>query len=162
MKNFFPSLLPQVVADAHCDIPCGIYDPTPAKIAAVTVLRMVLQIQELQPPQMPPTDIQAMKALANSMMRRIAVKEEHASVCKKELLILWSDFFKPEHLEKFPDLHERFWKAVKLCSKNKQEVNEEAAHELVAAIDEIAEMFYEAKSMPERYGAYKTLTEKLF
>ena len=103
-----------------------------------------------------------MKALANSMMRRIAVKEEHAALCKKELLILWADFFKPEHLQKFPQLHEVFWKAAKLCSQNKQEVNEHAARELVAAVDEIAKIFYEAKGVPERYDAYRTLTDKLF
>lgn len=162
ITKYLSKILPEVTAEAHCDIPCGIYEPTPAKIAAMTVLRMALQIQELQPPQMPPTDIAAMKALANSMMRRIAVKEQHAETAKRELLILWTDFFKPEHLQKFPQLHEIFWKAAKLCSKNKQEVSEQAARELIAAVDEIARIFYEAKGVPERYDAYQRITEKLF
>lgn len=163
-KNFLALFLPEVTAEAHCDIPCGIYEPTPAKIAAMTVLRMVLQIHELHPPAGFPLnfDLPAMKAMANSMMRRIAVKEEHAASCKKELLILWTDFFKPEHLEKHPQLHEMFWKAAKLASKNKQEVSEEAARELVSAVDAIAKVFYEVKGVPERYAAYQKLTDKLF
>lgn len=162
--HYLSKILPEVVAEAHCDIPCGIYEPTAAKIAAMTVLRMVLQIQELQPPAGFPAqlDIGAMKALQNSLARRIVVKEQHAETCKRELLILWVDFFKPEHVRKYPQLHEVFWKAAKLCSKNKQEVNEHAARELAAAVDEIAKVFYEAKGAPERYDAYRTLTDKLF
>lgn len=164
MKNFFSSILSEVVAEAHCDIPCGIYEPTVAKVASMTVLRMVLQINESHPPINFPKilDEHAMKAFANGMMRRFAVKEQHAEACKKELLILWTDFFKPEHLEKFPHLHDTFWKAAKLCSKNKQEVNEDAARELVAAVDEIAKIFYEAKGVSERYAAYQNITDKLF
>ena len=163
-EKLLETILPVVHADAHCDIPCGIYEPTPAKIAAMTVLRMVLQINELKPPielpKMP--DIDAMKAFANSMARRFIAKEEHAELCKKEIEILWSDFFKPEHLEKYPELHDMVWKAAKLCSKNKQEVNEEAARQLVAAVDEIAKIFYAAKDVPERYEHYQALTDKLF
>lgn len=164
MAKYFSRILPEVAAEAHCDIPCGIYEPTAAKIAAQTVLRMVLQIHELHPPISFPKiiDEQAMKQFANGMMRRFAVKEQHAELCKRELLILWTDFFKPEHLEKYPSLHDTFWKAAKLCSKNKQEVNEDAARELVAAVDEIAKIFYEIKGAPEKYDAYQKLTEKLF
>lgn len=157
-------MLPEITAEAHCDIPCGIYEPTAAKIAALTVLRMALQINELHPPKGFPLnfDLSIMKQFANSMMRRIAVKEQHAETCKRELLILWTDFFKPEHLETHPHLHDIFWKAAKMCSKNKQEVSEDAARELVAAVDEIARMFYEIKGAPEKYDAYKKITEKIF
>ena len=160
ITKYFSKIIPEVSAEAHCDIPCGIYEPTPAKIAAMTVLRMVLQINELQPPA--GMDAHAIGAHANMIARRIAVKEQHAEICKRELLVLWADFFKPEHLEKFPQLHETFWKAAKLCSKNKQEVSEEAARQLVAAVDEIATIFYEVKGALGRYEAYRTLTEKLF
>ncbi len=160
MKNIFLSLLPEVVAEAHCDIPCGIYEPTPAKIAAMTVLRMVMQIAEIKPPEV--MDAHGIGAHANMIARRIAVKEQHAETCKRELLILWTDFFKPEHLDKFPHLHDTFWKATKLASKNKQEVSEDAARELVSAVDGIAKTFYEIKDAPERYEAYKVLTDKLF
>ena len=153
-------ILKEIRAEAHCDVPCGIYDPTPAKIAAKTVQRMVMQLKELKPADA--SDANAMLQYANSVARRIAVKEEYAQACKKELEILWSDFFKPEHLEKFSDLHDKFWKAAKLCSKNKQEVNEDAAKDLVSAVDEIANMFYEAKNVSERFVAYQTITDKLF
>ena len=130
----------------------------------MTVLRMAMQISELHPPSGFPLnfDLAAMKALGNSMMRRIAVKEQHAELCKKELLILWTDFFKSEHLQKFPQLHDIFWKAAKLCSTNKQEVSEDHARELIRAVDEIAKIFYEVKGVPERYAAYQQLTENLF
>lgn len=160
MFNF----LKEIRAEAHCDVPCGIYDPTPAKIAAKTVQRMVMQLKELKRADHDDNNNDDNKNLQylNGIARRITVKEEHAQICKKELEILWSDFFKPEHLEKFPDLHDKFWKAVKLCSKNKQEVNEDAATDLVSTVDEIAKIFYEAKNTPERFVAYQTITDKLF
>lgn len=150
-----------IEAEAHCDIPCGIYDPTAAKIAAKTVARMTEQIEELALP----TDWQDQQAVAHyaaSLARRIAVKEAHAEICKRELEILWIDFFKPEHLKDVPNLHDLFWKATKLCSKNKQEISAAAAAELLAAVDQIAEMFYRVKGDPSRYAAYQALTDKLF
>jgi nickel superoxide dismutase len=158
--NYFSKILPVVSAEAHCDIPCGIYDPTPAKIAAKTVQRMVNQINELKLPDW--NDQHAVIAYMSSVERRIAVKETHAELCKKELQILWSDFFKPEHLEKNPNLHDMFWKALKLCSKNKQEVDEEAAKQLIETVDGIARIFYETKNAPDKYDAYKKITDTLF
>ena len=132
-------VFPATPVFAHCDIPCGIYDPKPAQIAAATVLKMVGKIEAL--PKENPT-IQD----RNSFVRMVSVKEEHSQLCKKELLILWTDFFKPEHLEQFPNLHDKFWQAAKLCSQNKQEVNNSAAQELVGVVDDIAEMFEKAKA----------------
>ena len=109
---------------------------------------MVEKIQELTPPNaqevLSGNAIEA-KGKINSMVRYIAVKEDHAELCKRELLILWTDYFKEEHLQMFPDLHEKFWKAAKLCSENKREVSLEAAQELRKAVDEIAEMFEKTK-----------------
>ena len=157
--KFLSKLLPEITASAHCDIPCGIYEPTPAKIAAVTVRRMAEQIKSIEQPK---DGAEALSHYHNDVGRRVAVKEEHAQLCKKELLILWTDFFKPEHLEKFPNLHDTFWNAAKLCSKNKQDVDAELAQQLVDAVDEIAKIFYTAKAAPERFEAYKTLTDKLY
>ena len=157
MKNFFKELR----AEAHCDIPCGIYEPTTAKIAAKTVARMVDQIIELAAPS-DPHDGHAVAAFSNSISRRITIKEQHAEMCKHDLQVLWSDFFKPEHLEKFPNLHETFWKALKLCSKNKQDVSKEAATDLVSAVDAIAKIFYEVKGDPERFEAYQKITDRLY
>ena len=131
-------LKPRTTAYAHCDIPCGIYDPTPAKIAADTVAKMVEKINQLPPNA---TDF----STRNSFVRMVTVKEQHAEMCKKELQILWSDYFKPEHLEKFPKLHDSFWKALKLASKNKQNIDAAAAADLQAAVKEISDMFYASK-----------------
>ena len=129
---------PTVVAYAHCDIPCGIYDPTPAKIAADTVAKMVEKIGALDKTA---TDF----TTRGNFVRMVVVKEQHAELCKKELQVLWSDYFKPEHVEKFPKLHDTFWKALKLCSKNKQNVDAQAAADLQAAVKEISDMFYATK-----------------
>lgn len=136
--KFLVKHLPYKTAYAHCDVPCGIYDPKPAQIAAATVLKMVQKINEL--PQTNPS-VQD----RNSFVRMVWTKEEHARKCKEELLILWTDYFKEEHLAAFPNLHDTFWKAAKLCSKNKQEVSLESAEQLIKAVDEIAEIFARTK-----------------
>lgn len=132
--SFFLKFLPQETVYAHCDVPCGIYDPEPAQIAAATILKMVQKILEEK------------ESNINSLVRYIWTKEEHARKCKEELLILWTDYFKPEHLKQFPNLHEIFWNAAKLCSKNKQSVDKAAAQELVKAVDEIAAIFQKTKA----------------
>lgn len=128
------------IALAHCDIPCGIYDPKPAQIAAATVLKMVQKIQNDMPKDNPTEQDR------NAFVRMVWTKEEHARKCKEELLILWTDYFKPEHLEMLPGLHDKFWKAAKLCSKNKQSVDLNSAEELVNAVDDIASMFKKAEA----------------
>ncbi len=147
MKNLLSlisKILPTKIAYAHCDIPCGIYDPKPAQIAAAGVLKMVEKI--LNPSARDENNIDSVRNFHNAMTRYVLVKEEQARICKTELLILWTDFFKSEHLKIFPNLHDTFWKAAKLCSMNKQEVSLDHATELVKAVDEIAEMFQKAKA----------------
>lgn len=138
-RFFFNKLLPTQFAYAHCDVPCGIYDPKSAQIAAQTVFKMVQLIQDL-PAENPTVNDR------NKFVRCVLTKEEHAGKCKEELLILWTDYFKPDHLAQFPNLHEKFWQAAKLCSKNKQEVNLQSAQELVKTVDQIAEMFAQSKA----------------
>jgi nickel superoxide dismutase len=128
---------PPETVSAHCDIPCGIYDPHAAQIAALTVLRMN-QLME----QADPSD----KAGSNSYGRYVTVKEEHAEICKKELDILWHDYFKPEHLSALPNLHETFWNAAKLCSKNKTENDAANGEALMSAIEEIHNAFWKSKN----------------
>ena len=85
-------------------------------------------------------------ATENTRSRFIAIKEEQAQVAKQELLILWTDYFKPPHLEANPGLHDTFWNAAKLCSQNKVEVNVDAAQALVDTIGEIHNIFWASKS----------------
>src|SRR5664279_2278510 len=114
------------VAEAHCDAPCGIYDPSSARIAAEAALSMTKKILDLKAPDS--GDAKAAAAFQNTITRYIVVKEEQAQVAKDELLILWTDYFKPPHLEKYPNLHDTFWKAAKLCSAVKVEVSLEHAN----------------------------------
>ena len=139
-------------AEAHCDIPCGIYDPVSAKIAAQTVQKMVLRMQALEAGD-------DMAAYANTMSRYVAVKEEHAEVCKRELRILWADYAWPNMPEGF-DLHGSFNAALKLAGRCRQTVDIAACEELVASVDSIAAAFWATKGVDysdphaaARYGA---------
>ena len=119
-------LAPKTTARAHCDIPCGIYDPHEAEIAARTVARMVELIGQIDPSSMAVAD-------RNKFIRCVTVKEQHAELVKHEVQVIWSDYFKPEHLEKFPDLHDKVWKILKLAGKNKQTVDAGLAAQLEAS-----------------------------
>ena len=130
-------------AKAHCDVPCGVYDPATAALAAKTVAVLAKKIVDLPVPAAGASATEQ-KAFENTVTRMVQVKEEHAQLCKKELLILWTDYFKPQHLEMFPDLHTTFWNAAKLCSFNKQNVDVAKAEELQHACAKISEMFAKA------------------
>ena len=130
-------IAPPRTASAHCDIPCGIYDSHNAELGARTVTKMVSLIQEAQAATDP--------ASRQTFVRCVKVKEEHAEIVKRELQILWSDYFKPEHLERYPDLHGKVWQALKLASKNKQSIDAAAAGDLERAVAEIARIFWETK-----------------
>lgn len=131
------------VAEAHCDGPCGVYDPAQARIEAESVKTLTKKILDLKRPE--GDDAKAHAAYQNTLTRYIAIKEERAEMAKHHILVLWTDYFKPEHLEKYPDLHETFWKAAKLCSSCKQEVSAEHAQELMDAVKKIHEMFWDSK-----------------
>ena len=140
---------PPAAVSAHCDIPCGIYDPHIAQIAALTVVRMHQLIANLAPPAFD-APAEERRAGINSLARYVRTKEDHAELCKKELDILWHDYFRPEHLEKYPDLHTKFWNANKLASRCKQNVDLAAAEDLLKATHEIAEIFWATKNVPTR------------
>lgn len=130
--------LPIQTAYAHCDVPCGIYDAKPAEIAAATVLKMAQKLAALP--------AECSTGTCHDEVRFTMTKEEHGRKCKEELLILWTDYFKPEHLEKYPDLHDRFWMAAKQCSKAKQGASVDEAQKLVDMVHDIARIFEESHS----------------
>ena len=132
------------IAEAHCDGPCGVYDPAQARVEAESVLQLTKKILDLKRPE--GGDDKANAAYANTIARFITIKETRADLAKHHLLVLWTDYFKPEHLEKYPDLHTTFWKAAKLCSACKQEVSLEHAQELMDAIKNIHEIFWATKN----------------
>ena len=140
-EKFKPAALE--TAEAHCDAPCGVYDPAQTRVEAESVLQLTKKILDLKHPE--GDDAKAHAAYQNTLTRFIAIKEERADLAKHHLLVLWTDYFKPAHLEKYPDLHELFWKTAKLCSAVKQEISLEHAEELMENIKRVHEIFWETK-----------------
>ncbi len=122
---------------AHCDVPCGIYETDTMTHAAETCRRMVEKYNDLGDTTDPEHH--------NQFVRIVLYKEEHAKKCKEQLYILWSDYFKPEHLTKYPDLHAKFWLAAKQCGKVKQTLSLEECDKLLVQVQDIATMFADSK-----------------
>lgn len=131
------------IAEAHCDAPCGVYDPAQARVEAESVLQLTKKILDLKRPE--GADAQAHAAYQNTLTRFITIKETRADLAKHHLLVLWTDYFKPQHLEQYPDLHDLFWKTAKLCSAVKQEISLQHAEELMDNIKRVHEIFWATK-----------------
>ncbi len=142
ITNRLKNLSPAEEVHAHCDGPCGVYDPSSARVAAEAVLSMTKKLIDLEPKD---NSKEAQIAYQNTFARFVKIKEEQAQIAKEELLILWTDYFKEKHLEQYPDLHTTFWKAAKLCSACKMEVNAQHAQELMDTVQKIHNMFWESK-----------------
>lgn len=138
MSRLADFLAPKTVVRAHCDVPCGIYDPAGAVLAARTVARMVELIGGIDGSSTSAAD-------RNKFARCVTVKEQHAELVKREVQVIWSDYFKAEHLAANPDLHTKVWNILKLAGKNKQNVDAEAAAQLEAAVKEFADIFWSTK-----------------
>ena len=128
---------PAPAVSAHCDGPCGVYDPASARIAAESVVAMTKKILDLDMS----TGIEA----HNTFSRFVAIKEEQAELTKHELSILWHDYFKPNHLEAAPDLHDIVWNAIKAASACKTSVSLENCEALMAAVENVHNIFWASK-----------------
>lgn len=117
-------------AYAHCDLPCGVYDPAQAKIEAQSVEMILEKMQSME---------------GDDRIRAVVIKEQRAELVKHHLMVLWADYFKPEHLEQLPNLHDTFWKAIKQASECKHHSNVEDGKKLVEMCEEISQMFYATK-----------------
>ena len=138
IKNIL-RLLPQNTAYAHCDIPCGIYDPHQAQLAAHTVIRMTQLLTELKRED---------ETKAEHDVARIThVKEEHSSILEEELDTLRNDYFKEEHYKEYPNLHELFVKTLKSSAKARQSIDMQAAQDTLSGVMEIAEIFFKTKGV---------------
>ena len=126
-------LEPKTIVHAHCDLPCGVYDPAQARIEAESVKATVAKYNASDDP--------AFKA------RAIAIKEERSDLVKHHLWVLWTDYFKPPHFEKYPQLHQLFNEATKLAGAagTKGSMDVAKADELLAKIEEINKIFWETK-----------------
>ncbi len=129
-------------AKAHCDIPCGIYDPITAQIAALTVVRMVDLMSDFQK-----THSDHDVEYHNTMARYVEVKEEHAEKTKHEIRVIWGDYIKAQHIEKHPDLHGLVHRIMQLGSKSRQTADRETAVQLVEAVNQFAEIFWDTKGI---------------
>tara|TARA_Y100001968_G_C18974730_1_gene533953 strand:- start:67 stop:540 length:474 start_codon:yes stop_codon:yes gene_type:complete len=138
-----------IEVQAHCDGPCGVYDPASARVAAEAVLSMTKKLIDLNPPSN--TDSEEWASYSNTFSRFVAVKEEQAKETKKEILILWTDYFKPVHLETYPDLHETIWKASKLCSACKVNIDLAQAEELMNYVEKIHKIFWASKGRTDAF-----------
>ncbi len=125
-------LAPRRTVQAHCDLPCGVYDPAQARIEAESVKACQQKWQDNDD--------------AEFRARAVSIKEERANMVKEHLWVLWTDYFKPEHLEKHPGLHEMFWKATKEAGAAKKSNDPSQGQALLDAIDEVAKVFWETKS----------------
>lgn len=137
--KYLIKLLPQDIAYAHCDIPCGIYDPYVIQRAAHTILRMTQFLTELKS--------EDQKKAAHDISRMTHVKEEHVDLLEEELETLRNDYFKDEHFKEYPSLNSLFIKTLKAASKARQEINPEAANEVLSGVQEIAEIFFKTKNV---------------
>lgn len=111
---------------AHCDLPCGVYDPAQARIEAESVYQIMQKYSSLDHEE--------------DKWRAVFIKEQRAELVKEHLWVLWTDYFKPEHAEKFPDLHDRFWQATKqagICKKTTDPSEGQKLLDMIAGIDEI-------------------------
>jgi nickel superoxide dismutase len=127
-------LRPKHVASAHCDLPCGVYDPAQARIEAESVKAIMEKYAANEDPVF--------------RARAIKIKEERAELVKHHLWVLWTDYFKPPHLEQYPQLHQLFWDATKLAGAAgaKGTVEVAKAEDLLGKIDEISKIFWETKA----------------
>jgi nickel superoxide dismutase len=130
-KRLAALLAPSRIVHAHCDLPCGVYDPAQARIEAESVMGCQEKYQGSDDPVF--------------RQRAVQIKEERADLVKHHLWVLWTDYFKPEHLEKYPQLHEIFWSATKEAGAAKKSEDPAQGQKLLDAIAEIDRIFWETK-----------------
>ncbi len=115
---------------AHCDLPCGVYDPNQAKIEAVSVHKILEKYASLHD---------------EDKIRAVLIKEQRLELVKHHLWVLWTDYFKPEHLQKHPDLHDLFWRATKQAGAVKKSVDPSESQKLLDLVEEVSTVFWETK-----------------
>ena len=125
-------LCPPQKVHAHCDLPCGVYDPAQARIEAESVKGCQEKYQA--------SDDEVFR------QRAVQIKEERADLVKHHLWVLWTDYFKPEHIEKYPQLHELFWDATKAAGAAKKSQDPADGQKLLDIIADIDKIFWETKN----------------
>jgi nickel superoxide dismutase len=132
-------LRPRRVVHAHCDLPCGVYDPAQARIEAESVRAIQQKYQNAD------KEKSASETVTDFKQRCLVIKEQRADLVKHHLWVLWTDYFKPDHLERYPQLHDAFWRATKAAGEAKRSVDPDQGQELLDAIGEIDKIFWDTK-----------------
>jgi nickel superoxide dismutase len=122
---------PPLDVHAHCDLPCGVYDPAQARIEAESVKGIQEKYQSNDDPTF--------------RERAIMIKEQRADLVKHHLWVLWTDYFKPKHVEKHPELHQLFWEATKEAGEAKKSVDPKQGKKLLDLIERIDKIFWATK-----------------
>jgi|TARA_B110000438_G_scaffold40837_1_gene40738 nickel superoxide dismutase len=135
-KNFISEI------QAHCDIPCKIYDPLEAQIATLTIIRTTDLLNELIEKGLDDPNDNA------QFSRLVSQKEEHGIKVKEMVRVIWGDYFKQPQIEKFPEIHELVHNIMLTCSKVKQKIDKEASIELLSLVNRFAKIFWETKGVP--------------
>ena len=133
-------LKPRRTVHAHCDVPCGIYDPAQARIEAESVMAIQERYQKADEMK------SGTESVEDYRTRCLAIKEERADLVKHHLWVLWTDYFKPNHIESYPQLHELFWNATKEAGLAKKSQDPAQGQKLLDQIDEISKIFWETKA----------------
>jgi nickel superoxide dismutase len=124
-------LTPSTTIYAHCDLPCGVYDPAQARIEAQSVKACQEKYQASDDPVF--------------QQRAVQIKEERADLVKHHLWVLWTDYFKPEHLDAHPGLHQLFWDATKAAGNAKKSLDPADGQQVIDLVDQIADIFAATK-----------------
>jgi nickel superoxide dismutase len=141
MRSTIEALLrPRRVVHGHCDVPCGVYDPAQARIEAESVKAIQERYQDADAKK------SATESADDYRTRCLVIKEQRADLVKHHLWVLWTDYFKPEHAEKYPNLHQLFWNATKEAGLSKKSQDPAQGQKLLDQVDEISKIFWETKS----------------
>ena len=126
--------------NAHCDIPCAVYDPYTAQFAALSIVRILDLIGEIDEN---PTS----KADLTKLARLVSQKEDHASEVKEAVRVIWGDYFKEPQIDKFPEIHDLTHSIMLTASKCKQEISRENGLDLLEKVNRFAEIFWATKDV---------------
>ena len=128
------------VAEAHCDIPCKIYDPAISQVATLSVIRLIDLLHEIDESD------NSLKSIAHRS-RLVIEKEAQAKIVKNEVNIIWGDYFKAPQIEAHPNIHTLVHEIMMTASKCKQDVIRENAEELVKKVNEFGTIFWSTKGI---------------
>ena len=128
------------IAEAHCDIPCKIYDPAISQVAALSVVRLIDLLHEID------ENDNSLKSIAHRS-RLVIEKEAQAKIVKNEVNIIWGDYFKAPHMEKFPEIHELSHSIMMTASRCKQDIGRQNGIDLLDKVNRFAEIFWATKDV---------------